>query len=133
MIKLAQDLLDAIISHAGEKAPEEVCGWLAGKNGKVVAVYPVPNDAVDPCSRFRMEPEAQLAAMREIRERGLDLTGTYHSHPESPPHPSSRDRELGLYPDSVHLIISLAETEPEARCWSITQKGFDPIDLIVHR
>lgn len=133
MIELPQDLLDAVISHSREKGPEEVCGWLAGKDGRVLEVYPVPNVAGNPRSRFTMEPGAQIAAMREIRERGLDLTGTYHSHPATPPYPSVRDRNLVLYPRCAHLIISLASPEPEVRCWSITQKGFDQLELLVGR
>ena len=122
MIELPRSLLREIISHAREKAPEEVCGWLAGKDGRVLKIYPVPNVAGNRRSHFRMDPEAQFAAMREIRERRLDLTGTYHSHPASPPYPSSKDLELALYPRCVHLIVSLAPLEPQIRCWSITPK-----------
>lgn len=131
VIELPGHLLLEVISHAREKAPEEVCGWLAGKDGRVLEIYPVPNVDAAPRSRFRMEPGAQLAAMREIRERGLDLTGTYHSHPTTPPYPSSRDQDLALYPQCAHLIVSLASPEPEVLCWSITPKGFDQLDLTV--
>ena len=129
MIELPQSLLQEVISHARKKSPEEVCGWLSGKDGKILEVHPIPNVARTPRSRFRMEPEAQLAAMRGIRERGLDLTGTYHSHPATPPYPSSNDRELALYPKCAHLIVSLALPEPEVRCWNITRKGFEALDL----
>lgn len=128
MIKLPRSLLQEVISHAREKSPEEVCGWLSGKDGEVLEIHPIPNVAETPRTHFRMEPEAQLTAMREIRERGLDLTGTYHSHPATPPHPSSNDWELALYPQCAHLIISLALPEPEIRCWNITRKGFEALD-----
>ena len=130
MIELPRELLEGAISHAEVGAPEEVCGWLAGKGNRVLEIYPVPNAAEDRGSRFRMEPGAQLAAMRRIRERGLELTGTYHSHPKSPPCPSARDREdLALYPDAAHLIISLAAPEPKVRCWRITRTGAVPLGL----
>ncbi len=131
MIELPKGLLEAAISHAKDGAPEEVCGWLAGKGKRVQKIYPVPNAAEDPGSRFSMKPEAQLATMRQIRERGLELTGTYHSHPKTPPRPSARDRNLALYPDAAHLIISLASPEPEIRCWRITQTGIDPLGLTI--
>ena len=132
MIELPKELLEEVVGHARDGAPEEVCGWLAGKGDRVQEIYPVPNAAEDPGSRFRMEPEAQLVAMRRIREKGLELTGTYHSHPRTPPRPSARDREdLALYPDAAHLIISLATPEPEVRCWRITQTGVDPLELII--
>ena len=78
-----------------------------------------------------MKPEAQLVAMREIREKGLKLTGTYHSHPKTPPHPSARDRDLAPYPDAAHLSISLAAPEPEVRCWRTTEARVDPFGLSV--
>jgi desampylase len=131
VIELPKGLLEAAISHAKDGAPEEVCGWLAGKENRVQKIYPVPNAAEDPGSRFSMEPEAQLTVMRQIRERGLELTGTYHSHPKTPPHPSVRDWDLALYPDAAHLIISLATPEPEVRCWRITQTGVDPLELTI--
>ncbi|MDQ4106490.1 MAG: M67 family metallopeptidase [Actinomycetota bacterium] len=131
MIELPQDLLREIVSHARERAPEEVCGWLAGKENRVLRVYPVPNAAGEPGSRFRMEPEAQLAAMREIRAQGLDLTGTYHSHPASPPYPSAKDQELALYPRCAHLIVSLTSPEPDIRCWSITRGRPVLMELII--
>ena len=131
MIELPKGLLEAAISHAKDRAPEEVCGWLAGKGNRVQKIYPVPNAAEDPGSRFSMEPETQLATMRQIRESGLELIGTYHSHPKTPPRPSVRDRDLALYPDAAHLIISLATPEPEVRCWRITQTGVDPLELTI--
>ena len=134
MIELPEELLEEAISHARDGTPEEVCGWLAGKGDRVEEICPVPNAAEDPVSRFRMEPEAQLVAMRRIRERGMELTGTYHSHPKTPPCPSARDREdLALYPDAAHLIISLAAPEPQVRCWRITRTGADPLGLVVGR
>ena len=131
MIEVPRGLLRAAIAHAEEGAPEEVCGWLAGKGNRVQDIYPVPNAAENAGSRFRMESGAQLVAMREIRQRGLELTGTYHSHPKTSAHPSAKDRTLALHPDAAHLIISLAAPEPEARCWRITRAGVDPLELIV--
>src|SRR3712207_2746357 len=74
-----------------------------------------------------MEAEAQLSAMLEIRETGLDLTATYHSHPRTPAEASARDLALAAYPDSFHLIVSLANGRPEIRCYRITeQEGCRP-------
>lgn len=98
---------------------------------QVAPLLEVPNAAGDPLTRFTMEPEAQLATMRDIQDLGMDLTGTYHSHPTTSPYPSSRDRELALYPQCAHLIVSLASPEPEVRCWSITRREFEPLDLVL--
>ncbi|MGH3090447.1 MAG: M67 family metallopeptidase [Rubrobacteraceae bacterium] len=132
MIEVSDRLLVEIAARAREDSPNEICGWLAGKGEKARKVYPVPNMAEDDRqTRFEMEPEAQLAAMREIRDLGLDLVGTYHSHPRSSAYPSEKDGELALYPDLAHLIVSLAGDEPEFRCWRITEKSV--VELEVER
>ena len=71
-------------------------------------VYRVPNTAEEPARNFTMEPEGQLASMRKIREAGLDLTATNHSHPRTSAEPSARDLALAAYPGSFHVIVSLA-------------------------
>lgn len=75
----------------------------------------VPNVAGDPQVGFRMDLEIQLSTLREIRDLGLKLTGTYHSRPRTPAVPSARDGGLTAYLEAVHLIVSLAAPEPEVR------------------
>lgn len=130
MILIPEELLEAIIAHARREAPNEVCGWLAGGRNEVRRIYPVPNVAEDPHVGFRMDPEVQLSTMREIRELGLELTGTYHSHPRTPAAPSARDGGLAAYPEAVHLIVSLAAPEPEVRCYRV-EEPFDAFELTV--
>lgn len=120
-----------VIAHAQREAPDEVCGWLAGKGHKVSKIYPVSNVAEDPQAGFRMDPEIQLATMREIREMGLELTGIYHSHPHSPPTPSAKDRALAAYPEAIHLIVSLDSPEPELRCYRLEKRTSVPVALIL--
>lgn len=123
MIVIPEELLAAIVAHAREEAPQEVCGWLAGEGYEIRRAYPVPNVAENPRVGFAMDPEMQLSTMREIRNVGLELTGTYHSHPRTLPVPSPRDQSLALYPDAAHLIVSLARGAADFRCYRITGSG----------
>lgn len=126
MLVIPEPLLDGILASARSGAPGEVCGWLAGEGGRVERIYAVPNVAE---SGFRMHPEAQLAAMREIREAGLDLVGTYHSHPRTPARLSARDLQLGSYPDCLHLIVSLVE--PAVRAFRISGGAARDVEVVV--
>lgn len=128
MLVIPESLLVDILASARSEAPEEVCGWLAGEGGRVEWIYPVPNVAE---SGFRMHPEAQLSAMREIREAGLDLVGTYHSHPRTPARPSVRDLQLGSYPDCLHLIVSLVE--PAVRAFRISGGTARGVEVVVEQ
>ena len=127
MIVIPEGLLETVVAHALREAPDEVCGWLAGEGDRVRRVYPVPNVAEDPRTRFVIDPEIQLSTMKEIRSLGLELTGIYHSHPRTAAFPSARDRELAANPSSLHLIVSLATHEPEVRCYRIDERGSAPI------
>ncbi len=132
MLVVPVELLTEVVAHAREGAPEEVCGWLAGRGNHAVRVYPVPNASESPERDFRMEPEAQLRAMLEIRDAGLELTATYHSHPRTPAEPSAKDlEELAAYPDSFHVIVSLSGEEPEIRCYRVTEQGCRTAVLLV--
>lgn len=128
---IPHELIREVIAHAEEETPEEVCGWLAGNGNRAVRAYRVPNAAENPIRNFLMQPEEQLATMRKIREAGLDLTATYHSHPCTPAEPSARDLALAAYPGSFHVIVSLASEEPEVRCYRITGDGCHPAALLV--
>lgn len=92
-------------------------------------VCPVPNAAPDARVAFRMDPEAQLSTMRELRDGGLEITGTYHSHPRTAAVPSGLDAQLSAYPEAAHAIVSLAHWEPEIRCYRITEEGTSRIPL----
>jgi proteasome lid subunit RPN8/RPN11 len=131
VILVPKELLETIIEHVRMEAPREACGWLAGEGNEAGGVYPVPNVAEDPEVGFRMDPEIQLSTMREIRDLGLELTGTYHFHPRTPPAPSVRDRGLAAYSKTVHLIVSLAASEPEVRCYRIQEGMCTAVELTV--
>lgn len=131
MIEIPEHLLAEVVAHSRRELPYEACGWLAGRTGRVERTYPVANVAGDRRRAFLMEPEAQLRSMREIRGSGLELLGTYHSHPASSPRPSVEDRLLALYPNSAHLIISLSNAVPEVRCYRITGGGNRPVPISV--
>ena len=54
-----------------------------------------------------MNPKEQIAAMRDMRERGEDIFAIYHSHPAAPAFPSAIDLAQANYPETLYLIISL--------------------------
>jgi proteasome lid subunit RPN8/RPN11 len=132
-ISIPEPLLRTVIAHARRGAPDEVCGWLAGRSNRVERVYPVPNVAEEPHLRFKMDLEIQLRVMNEIVRSGLELTATYHSHPNAPPKPSCLDLALAGYPRSAHLIVSLRGGKPQARCYRIGEEGFSPVPVSVTR
>ncbi|HIP96111.1 MAG TPA: M67 family peptidase [Anaerolineae bacterium] len=110
-----------MIQHALVEHPNEACGLLAGVEGRVEKVYSMTNAAHSPVT-YRLDPEEQYRAFMEIEEEGWELLAIYHSHSHSPAYPSATDLELAFYPDSLYLIISLADrVRPTIRAFRIVE------------
>ena len=112
---------NAIIAHAKREAPNEACGILAGKEGRVEKVYQMSN--TDKSSKtFFMDPQEQLKVMKEIRNLGLEMAAIYHSHLESEAYPSAHDVELAYYPETSYVIVSIKDKDnPTIRSFKIVE------------
>ncbi|HKJ71699.1 MAG TPA: M67 family metallopeptidase [Gammaproteobacteria bacterium] len=104
MLRLPARLHRRLIAAAQATPDEEVCGLLAGRDGRADERIPVAN-ALRRADAFDMDPAELIAAMRHLRETGQELVAIYHSHPHSAPWPSETDIAENQYPEAVHLII----------------------------
>jgi [CysO sulfur-carrier protein]-S-L-cysteine hydrolase len=130
MIVLPPDIASDIVTHAKEHAPIEACGLLAGANGVVTHAYRLTNCDASP-EHFSLDPKEQFAAAREMRAAGLELLAVYHSHPESPARMSEEDLRLALAPGMLYVIVSLLNTKPEIKSFTI-RDGVpleEPVDI----
>jgi proteasome lid subunit RPN8/RPN11 len=56
----------------------------------------------------------------------------YHSHTRSAAYPSATDVSLAYYPETVYLIVSLADAErADLRGFKITDGKVDEIELVI--
>ncbi len=116
-LEIPAKIFQQIIAQAKALAPIEVCGILAGSNGKVEKLYKMTN-AENRKDHFMMEPREQFATVKDIRSAGFEMLAIYHSHPETPARPSAEDIRLALTPNVVYVIISLQDAKAHA------MKGF---------
>jgi proteasome lid subunit RPN8/RPN11 len=123
-------VIDKIVAHAREAKPRECCGVLLGKDDEIVDAVGARNLAEEP-TRYLIDPQDHILALRDGRRRGLDVIGFYHSHPHSVASPSPRDLEEASYPDCVYLIASLAAEPPDVRLFRLDARSFVGVDLIV--
>jgi len=122
MITIRNEFVMRMISHARGQLPDEACGILSGKEGVVSDVYPMTN-ADKSSQTYFMDPKEQLRVMKKIRERGQELIGIYHSHPETEAVPSKHDVALAYYPDASYIIVSFKDKEkPRMRSFRIVDK-----------
>jgi proteasome lid subunit RPN8/RPN11 len=104
-----------MVAHVLSNPTLEMCGLLAGRDGVVDRVWPVPNALQSPVA-YRMDGSEFAEAMI-----GCDFEplGIFHSHPAGPPVPSSTDIAEAAYPDSIYVVISLQTTWPSVRAFTI--------------
>ncbi|NWF51844.1 MAG: M67 family metallopeptidase [Nitrospirae bacterium] len=129
-IIIPSHLLDEVLSHCDVEYPDEACGILAGKEGVVLKVYKMKNIENSPIS-YLIDSKEQFTVMKEIRERGLDITAIYHSHPDLDAYPSAKDIQLAFYPESVYIIISLSEREREVKAFHIEEGNVKEVEIKV--
>ena len=120
----ALTLIDRLLDAA---APEEGCALLLGtrRSGpqdslgvppthwRLQRVWPTANvwePAVERLRRFRIDPREQLLAQKWARTQGLEVLGSLHSHPSSPPLPSATDCSMAFAP-TLMLIRGVATGE----------------------
>jgi proteasome lid subunit RPN8/RPN11 len=87
MIEIEDAPWQTMVLHAERTYPDECCGAMLGHqqaDGKrVTEAIPLENAfAGEKQARYELRPEDLLAAEREARQRGLDLLGIFHSHPD---------------------------------------------------
>jgi len=102
---------------------------LIGRGMSVVEAAAARNLAGLP-TRFLIDPQDHIAAIRRARARGLDVIGFYHSHPHSGAAPSPTDLHEASYPDHVYLIVSLEHEPPEMRCFRLHDGNFHELGFV---
>ena len=105
-LEIPTTIFQQMVAQAKALAPIEVCGILAGSNGKVEKFYQMTN-ADNSSTHFMMDPREQFATVKDIRSAGLKMLAIYHSHPETPARPSAVDIRLALTPNVIYVIVSL--------------------------
>jgi [CysO sulfur-carrier protein]-S-L-cysteine hydrolase len=117
-VRLSREQLEQILAQARSEAPHECCGLLLGRGDAVEEVFPGRNVDETPRIRYLMDPRDQLRAFRLMDERGWDLVGIYHSHPQTEAYPSETDKSRALYPEARYIIVSLQRpADPRVRAF----------------
>ena len=98
MISIESDAWDVMVSHAENTYPNECCGAMIGTidgSEKTVSVaVPLVNAFTgEQGARYELRQEDLLRADTEARQRGLDLIGIFHSHPDCDAYFSKTDLE----------------------------------------
>jgi len=119
MFRIEKRYIDDMIAHAREEAPNECCGFLAGKDGRVLQFYRGTN-AEQSRYRYEVDSDELYRIHRECEERGWEFVGIYHSHPSTEAYPSPTDVRRASWPEALYFVVSLRDSEsPTVRAYRI--------------
>ena len=99
-MRIAPDLLDAVVAHAVRDAPEECCGVVAVRDGTAEAVHPLENLAAS-SFRFEVDGLALHRLLSEIEDggpRSAPSTTRTRARIPFPRRPTSTSRPGGRAP-----------------------------------
>jgi proteasome lid subunit RPN8/RPN11 len=119
MFSIEKRYIDEMIAHAREDAPNECCGILGGKDGRVLQLYRAKNAEESPY-RYSVDSHDLFRIHRDCEQRGWEFVGIYHSHTFSEAYPSATDVRLGFWPEAVYFLVSLRDSDkPDVRAFHI--------------
>jgi proteasome lid subunit RPN8/RPN11 len=123
-LRISRSLLDEMVAHALEQAPDECCGMVAARDGEAVRVHRVRNAKASPLA-YELDGLEQMHVEEEIEEAGLDMAAIYHSHTRSAPIPSQTDINLAspFYDHVLYVIVGVQDrAAPEVRAYRIVDR-----------
>jgi proteasome lid subunit RPN8/RPN11 len=119
VLYLTREVYDAIRLHGEETYPHECCGALLGRpspQGWIVdAAIRAGNTRTDSAhNRYQIAPIELVKIEREARNRGLEIAGFYHSHPDHPAQWSTTDFAEAHWLGCSYVITEVAHGKAAA-------------------
>jgi proteasome lid subunit RPN8/RPN11 len=133
MLSISQPNYSALRTHGEETYPYECCGVLLGTMTDdgvrvVTSIARAGNTRTDsPQNRYNIDPKELVRIQREGRERGEDIIGFYHSHPDHPAQWSQTDLAEAHWFGCSYVITSV-EKGKAVLTNSFELTGFDEND-----
>lgn len=125
MVKLKREHSGAIQAHGEATYPNECCGLILGRmvqgDKHILELLPAENvrKENEQHNRFLISPRTIFEAERGAREKGMDVLGFYHSHPDADARPSQFDLDHA-WPFYSYLIVSVSQgTAGAMTCWRL--------------
>ena len=116
--------------------PNEGCGVLIGgrtpSRVEIVAVTNARNLNTERSrDRYLMDPQDMLRADRDARDRGVDVVGYWHSHPDHPAAPSRFDTDHA-WADLVYIICATSkEGTGDVNAFTLQDEGGDFVPMLL--
>jgi [CysO sulfur-carrier protein]-S-L-cysteine hydrolase len=104
-------------TEAVNKKPNECCALLFGKKDndkiRVNEIFIAENIEKSPVN-FTISNEQLIQGYKMAEDKGLEVIGIFHSHPDSDPYPSATDKKFMVINPVPWVIFSLLTKEFKA-------------------
>ena len=136
---LPNSVRTALLDHAREGRPREVCGVLAGRRDaeadgsdggpdrredRVERVIRTRNVAEASRVAYEIAPEELHRVLTDVEADDRDVVGFYHSHPTGAAAPSPTDRAAATWTGHLYVIVAPDAGRP-VRAWRWSGEAFD--------
>jgi proteasome lid subunit RPN8/RPN11 len=114
MLRISTTELAKMRGHCERAYPHEACGVLVGTSEgdvrEVKTVIECGNERTDaPYNRYQISPVELIAAQKQAREKGWEIIGFYHSHPDFPARWSATDLAEAHWLGCSYVITSVEQ------------------------
>ena len=126
MITLDENQLTNMRQHGERDYPFECCGLMLGRFERsghkiMIETYPISNAREEEAkrNRFLIRPDELMRGEKYAREKGLDVIGFYHSHPDDRAVPSKYDLDHA-WPTYSYIVVAVTKGQAtDLRSWEM--------------
>ena len=112
-IILSQSIKEILRRHAENEQPNESCAILFGKENIISDTFLTKNIEESPVN-FTISNEQLIEAYQTAEQKGLEVVGVFHSHPNSEAFPSNTDKKFMQSNPVAWIIYSGIESNFKA-------------------
>ncbi len=110
MLRIPEEMVDAIVAHARADHPDEACGIIAGPAGADTPTRLIPMINAERSPTFyRFDSAEQLALYRDLDRLDEEVAVVYHSHTGTEAYPSRTDIAYAGEPQAHYVLVSTRE------------------------
>lgn len=124
MLHITDIPANLMVKQSLQAYPNECCGFLLGNESNgvrtILSAVSCRNVSEAPKRAFLISAKEYMQAEQTALEKGMQLLGIYHSHPDCEASPSSTDAKFAL-PFFSYLICAAGNNEVwDIRSWKLS-------------
>ncbi|WP_025273728.1 Mov34/MPN/PAD-1 family protein [Haloglycomyces albus] len=138
MLRIAHEMVEAMVAHARADHPEEACGLLVGPEGSGEALRHVPmTNAARSTTFYEFDAQEWKQVYDQMWANDEEVVVAYHSHTATEAYPSRSDAgiaaQMGL-PGAHYVLVTTRDPEiAEVRSFTISANADvseEPIEVV---